>query len=101
TAYLPPMQPTVAAYETTVRLLLGPAAPTVLQLYPAATPEDVRPRTLQVFTELIGTCPTRMAARANASAGQPTYLYYFTRVLPGGEKLGAFHSLEIGYVFGN
>ena len=25
----------------------------------------------------------------------------FTRVLPGGEKLGAYHAAEIGYVFGN
>ena len=29
------------------------------------------------------------------------YFYQFTRVPPGATKLGAFHALEIGYVFGN
>jgi para-nitrobenzyl esterase len=35
-----------------------------------------------------------------AALGEPTYLYQFTRVLPGGEALGAFHASEISYVFG-
>ncbi|MFN8583607.1 MAG: carboxylesterase family protein [Gemmatimonadaceae bacterium] len=101
TAYMPPMPQTVAAYETTMRLLLGPAAPTALKLYPASSVDEAQRRSYEVITHLIGTCPTRMAARAVAATGQPTYLYQFTRVLPGGEKLGAFHSMEIGYVFGN
>ena len=33
-------------------------------------------------------------------AGQNVYLYHFTRVAPGGEKLGAWHAAEISYVFG-
>lgn len=37
-----------------------------------------------------------------ADAGEPTYLYHFTRVPPRGPatRLGAFHGLEIPYVFG-
>ena len=34
-------------------------------------------------------------------AGSKAYLYHFTRVPPGSKILGAFHLLDIGYVFNN
>ena len=49
---------------------------------------------------MVFTCTSRMAARATARAGTPAYLYQFTRVPPGGESLGAYHGVDITYVFG-
>jgi para-nitrobenzyl esterase len=56
---------------------------------------------LELVTDVYFTCPTRIAARLMARAGAPVYRYQFSRVLPGGESLGAYHGAEIGYVFGN
>ena len=53
--------------------------------------------------DLIGACPVgAMASLANAS-GQHVFVYRFDRSIPGnGEAtLGAFHSLEVPYVFGS
>ncbi|MEP4050643.1 MAG: carboxylesterase family protein [Litorimonas sp.] len=42
----------------------------------------------------------RYAASANAAAGAPTYLYYFSRTPPSKKQtLGAFHAAEIPFVF--
>ena len=53
--------------------------------------------------DLIGACPVgAMASLANTS-GQHVFVYRFDRSIPGkGEaELGAFHSLEVPYVFGS
>lgn len=42
----------------------------------------------------------RFVGRMNAKAGQPTYLYHFTRVPPSKRQtIGAFHAAEISFVF--
>ena len=42
----------------------------------------------------------RYAAEANARAGAPTYLYYYSRTPPSDKQtLGAFHTSEIPFVF--
>ncbi len=42
----------------------------------------------------------RYAARANAAAGAPTYLYHFSRTPPSEKQtLGAFHAAEIPFIF--
>lgn len=42
----------------------------------------------------------RYAARANAAAGAPSYLYHFSRIPPSKKQtLGAFHAAEIPFVF--
>lgn len=42
----------------------------------------------------------RYAARANAAAGAPSYVYHFSRVPPSEKQtLGAFHAAEIPFVF--
>lgn len=54
--------------------------------------------TVQMITE-----PDRNAARLHAKAGQPAYLYYFSRVAAAGKDrrpYGAGHTDEIRYVFG-
>lgn len=44
----------------------------------------------------------RTWARLVSKGGQPAYLYYFDRTPPGrdSERIGAFHSAELVYVFG-
>ncbi|MEP6574021.1 MAG: carboxylesterase family protein [Gemmatimonadota bacterium] len=92
---------TAKGYRNWVTAATGPAAPRVLQLLPASSAGDVERAGLQLMTYFMFTCPTRLAARAVSKSGHPAYLYQFTRVPPGAEKLGAFHLLEIPYVFGN
>uniref|UniRef100_UPI003342BEEB carboxylesterase family protein n=1 Tax=Hyphomonas sp. TaxID=87 RepID=UPI003342BEEB len=42
----------------------------------------------------------RFVGRLNAEAGQPTFLYHFTRVPPSKRQtIGAFHAAEISFVF--
>ncbi|MEO8620228.1 MAG: carboxylesterase family protein [bacterium] len=92
---------TADGYRNWVTAATGPAATRLLQLLPASSAAEVERAGLQLMTSLLFTCPTRLAARAVSKSGHPAYLYQFTRVPPGAEKLGAFHLLEIPYVFGN
>jgi para-nitrobenzyl esterase len=52
--------------------------------------------------DLIGGCPIGAIASLTHAAGQQVFVYRFERTIPGkGEaSLGAFHSLEIPFVFG-
>jgi para-nitrobenzyl esterase len=52
--------------------------------------------------DLIGACPIGAMASLTQASGQRVFVYRFDRSIPGkGEaELGAFHSLEIPYVFG-
>ena len=52
--------------------------------------------------DIIGTCPIGAMASLTAAVGQHVFVYRFDRVVPGkGQaELGAFHSVEIPYVFG-
>jgi para-nitrobenzyl esterase len=53
--------------------------------------------------DLIGACPIGAMASLTSALGQHVFLYRFDRSIPGkGEaELGAFHSLEVPYVFGS
>src|SRR5580704_9560015 len=53
--------------------------------------------------DLIGACPVGAMASLTNAAGQHVFVYRFDRSVPGkGEaELGAFHSLEVPYVFGS
>jgi para-nitrobenzyl esterase len=53
--------------------------------------------------DLIGACPVGAMASLTHAAGQHVFVYRFDRAIPGkGEtSLGAFHSLEVPYVFGS
>jgi para-nitrobenzyl esterase len=101
TAYMPRFEQTPEGYKNFVGFLLGPAAQTALRSYPASSPDQVSRQSLALVTDVFMTCPTRIAARSAAAIGQPVYVYYFTRVLPGGQKLDAYHGMEITYVFGS
>jgi para-nitrobenzyl esterase len=53
--------------------------------------------------DLIGACPIGAMASLTNASGQHVFVYRFDRSIPGkGEsELGAFHSLEVGYIFGS
>jgi para-nitrobenzyl esterase len=53
--------------------------------------------------DLIGACPVGAMASLTHASGQQVFVYRFDRSIPGkGEAtLGAFHSLEVPYVFGS
>jgi para-nitrobenzyl esterase len=53
--------------------------------------------------DLIGSCPVGAIASLTYASGQHVFVYRFDRTVPGkGEAtLGAFHSLEVPYVFGS
>ncbi len=101
--YLPPIERTVEGYEQWVGMTRGRYAARMLELYPAGEDALVTPALVSQVTDFVFTCATRTAARRHRAAGHPTYRYFFTRVSPGagGEALGAYHGMEIGYVFNN
>jgi para-nitrobenzyl esterase len=53
--------------------------------------------------DLIGACPVGAMASLTSAAGQHVFVYRFDRSIPGKAEaeLGAFHSLEVPYVFGS
>ena len=56
----------------------------------------------QALNDIIGACPVGAMASLTSDTGQRVFVYRFDRSVPGRgrEELGAFHSLEIPYVFG-
>lgn len=56
----------------------------------------------QAANDLVVACPVGAMAALTNAAGQRVFVYRFDRAIPGkGEaELGAFHSLEVPYVFG-
>lgn len=56
----------------------------------------------RALNDIVGACPIGAMASMTNDAGQHVFVYRFDRSIPGkGQgELGAFHSLEIPYVFG-
>lgn len=69
--------------------------------YPLASFASAKDAAAAALGDAVFVCPARRLARALTAAGLAVHSYHFTRVppalLPG---LGAFHSAEIAYVFG-
>jgi para-nitrobenzyl esterase len=101
TGLLPTIERTVPAYRKWLAQTSGPAATRLEELYPAKSDAEVDAAVVDAFSDMLFTCTSRMAARAVARAGAPAYLYQFTRVPPGGDSLGAYHAVELSYVFGS
>ncbi|MBW2453288.1 MAG: carboxylesterase family protein [Deltaproteobacteria bacterium] len=73
-----------------------------LARYPASAYDSPAAALSALLGHSVFSCPTRRAARALAGHGTPTYLYQFTHAIPFGVAgdLGAFHSSELGFIFG-
>lgn len=94
-------------YRAYVEAAFGKNAAAVLALYPAEKKDQVKNALSRLLTEVGFASTARFAAIHMNQRGikSPAYLYQFTRVptdvvrLPGIPQ-GAFHGLEIPYVFG-
>jgi para-nitrobenzyl esterase len=91
-------KPTVDSYTTFVNSTFGSKAQQVLTLYPATNDKEASDSDLVVLTLYTFTCPAKVYAGAMSAVKSPVYFYQFTRVPPG-SKIGAFHGIEINYVF--
>jgi para-nitrobenzyl esterase len=90
-------------YRLLLRQRFGEDAAALERLFPADGPEDVAGALNRLTTVVAFAAPARSLARAMAAKPSKAYLYQFTRVPPieAAKRLGAFHGLEIAYVFGN
>lgn len=52
-------------------------------------------------TDIAFRCPVRAMLERHAKTGQASFLYQFEQPLPGREAVGAAHTFEVPYVFGN
>ena len=90
------------AYETWIEGLFGKYAPKVLALFPARSDNDTADAFDRLFACAMFAAPARFIAACAERRGRKAYLYRMTR-RPNSDrarKLGVFHGLEIGYVFG-
>jgi para-nitrobenzyl esterase len=91
-----------AAYRLLFRVLFKEKAGDILSLYEAEKANDITDVLKKVTTDIVFLTPVRFAIRSMEKTGSPAYFYYFTRVpqMARKNKLGAFHALEISYIFG-
>ena len=90
-------------YKLIVRWLFKERAGDVLKLFPVRGDADAQAAAARLVGVSSFVTPMRWLARAMERVPSNGYLYHFTRV-PAGERTrqyGAFHGLEIAYVFGH
>ena len=94
---------TVADYEEYVRRVSGPAADEVLGQYRAGTDDEVFQVLNRFDTDRDVARHVRRQARWMAGTSSNTYVYLFARVSPQHlwSGLGATHTAELPYLFGN
>ncbi len=95
--------PDLSAHRSALRQVYGELAGEALALYDVDHEDAVAEANSRWQTEDFFLCPSRFMARASADYGGRTYLYNFSRVVPGagGDQLGAYHGAEIPYAFDN
>lgn len=97
-----PLRRTVG-YRFLMRRMFGDRADEALDLFPCEDDADVRAAANRFITVAFFAAPARTMARAMERKASKAWLYHFTRVPPidRAEKLGAFHGLDVAYVFGS
>ncbi len=94
---------TVRGYEFVARQMFGENAGEVLRLYPARTDSEAKDSYAAALGDVAFTANARRSARWHATAGHPTWRYFFN-YLPRAAKargLGVTHGSEIPFVFGS
>jgi para-nitrobenzyl esterase len=89
-------------YLALIEAYMGRAADSVLALYPLDAFDSPREAWIAITTDVSFTCPARRIAVAAASANTaPVYRYFFSKppTGPSGAAYGAWHGLELTYVF--
>jgi len=103
TIFVAPLQGfDVDAYRRFIRGAFRDRADDVLARFPVARDADVKPALARVLGYSSFVAPARRLARSMAEIGSHVYLYEFTRVRPGtpATRFGAFHGVEVPFVFG-
>lgn len=93
---------TLRAYEDFLAARFGAAADRARAVFPAAGDDDVARAINRFITVAVNAEPARFMARAAERAGGKAYLYRFTRRpnTARARELGAFHGVDLAYVFG-
>jgi len=94
---------TTARYEAFLKARFGAAWRDALAVFPAPADTDVPKAIDRFITVAVNAQPARYEARALESAGVLAWLYRFTRVpeTDRAREMGAFHGVDLAYVFGN
>jgi para-nitrobenzyl esterase len=100
--YLPPIA-TQNDWHAFAQKIWRKRAEQVEALYPVAADSEAVSAAEQAMTDYRYACPAWETAQALNSAGLPVYLYTFTHAPLRGDRkrLGAYHAVENGYIFGN
>lgn len=99
-----PEIPDAQTYEALVAASFGPLANAVLAQYPLVDYDSPRDAYVALTSDVRFVCNARRALRAASNGRSPAYRYHFAHddyFAPGGGDTGAFHGLELVYVFGN
>ena len=99
---VPPGLPTAAQYPTALQSLFGPLAETVEEAYPLSDFDSAHDAYVAILTDAQFVCPSRRIARTVRDAqDEPVFRYFFSRAPagPAGQLYGAWHGLELLYVF--
>ncbi|EKE00595.1 MAG: hypothetical protein ACD_21C00320G0002 [uncultured bacterium] len=94
---------TVEKYKSYLQARFGKNAAKALAMFSAEKQEDVAPALDKIITVATFAYPARFVARSMRTKESKAYLYQFTRQpsTQMAHKLGVYHSLDVGYVFGN
>lgn len=104
TVFDAPELPTDAAYQAAILAQFGGVlGPRILAQYPSSAFPSPQKAYIAVTTDARFVCPARRIARAAAGGqSEPVFRYFFTKSLdsPTAAAFGAYHSLELPFVFG-
>jgi para-nitrobenzyl esterase len=94
---------TLSTYRSFLATRFGNGTDRALSVFPAARHEDVHGAIDRFITIAVNAAPARFMARSLERAGSKAYLYRFTRRpnTARAHELGAFHGVDLAYVFGN
>ncbi len=94
---------TRAKYEAFLKARFGKDTGEALAMFPVAGDADVPQAIDRFITVAVNAQPARYVARAMEHGRSPAYLYRFTRRpdTARARELGAFHGVDLAYVFGN
>ncbi|NUP05443.1 MAG: carboxylesterase family protein [Polyangiaceae bacterium] len=95
--------PDEAAFESLAEQLVPEHGAEIVAAYPTAEFGTAQAAAEAAFGDAGFVCPTRRFVRALGAAGGSAYLYHFTHAPENTlfSDLGAYHSGEVRYVFGN
>jgi para-nitrobenzyl esterase len=98
----PPASEQLKQFADVARPLYGSWTDIAVATYSAKILVGGAPALDQTMNDIMGACPVGAEAALTTSAGRRAYVYRFDRSVPGkGEaELGAFHAIELPYVFG-